>query len=486
MGRRRAAFVFVDLLAVALVAIALFLVWPSSGDDVSRGRDPAKGAGEEAEEQQERTDQRLEALRDAREAGLFGMREAALGEPAPGWVGEKVMNPRTDDWEPAVATDPSAPYVYVLTTRYGTGKACQGNCPTPYIVLEVSNDGGKTWSDGAPLCPCKGSGQYDPIIEVVADTGDVYATYMSGFNVVFIRSTDHGKSWSEPVPTWGKVSWNDKPTMAVSADGRDVYISWNGPNGGDPWIAQSHDVGETWAQALLDEGDRYYFAYDGAVMDDGTVVLSESSITYTGPGAAPEGVVRQHAFVSEDRGTTWTNVVVDSVPVGIPCADCRADYYIGHTSVSVDDEGLLAYAYDAATQDLGPERAYVRTSTDGGLTWSSRRALSARGEHATSPMVEATGDGDLRLVYMLTSGGYDLDRWNAWYRRSTDGGATWSAPVKISDKTSGARYKHADGFEEIYGDYGEIAITNRGKTFAIWGEAFSYVGPGGSWFNRGV
>jgi hypothetical protein len=99
-------------------------------------------------------------------------------------------------------------------------------------------------------------------------------------------------------------------------------------------------------------------------------------------------------------------------------------------------------------------------------------------------MVEATGDGDVRLVYMLTSGGGDVDRWNAWYRRSTDGGVSWSRPVTISDKDAGAAYKHPDGFEEIYGDYGEIAITDTGKTFAIWGEAFSYIGPGGSWFNR--
>ena len=50
--------------------------------------------------------------------------------------------------------------------------------------------------------------------------------------------------------------------------------------------------------------------------------------------------------------------------------------------------------------------------------------------------------------------------------------------------TSGAAYKHADGFDEVYGDYGEIAITSAGKTIATWGEGLSWVGPGGVWFNR--
>ena len=42
---------------------------------------------------------------------------------------------------------------------------------------------------------------------------------------------------------------------------------------------------------------------------------------------------------------------------------------------------------------------------------------------------------------------------------------------------------NANGFAEIYGDYGEIGVTSTGKTFAAWGEGFSYTGPGGTWFN---
>ena len=56
--------------------------------------------------------------------------------------------------------------------------------------------------------------------------------------------------------------------------------------------------------------------------------------------------------------------------------------------------------------------------------------------------------------------------------------------MKISDATSGTTYKNAKGFIEFYGDYGEIAVTNQGKTIAVWGEGPSYLGPGGVWFNR--
>jgi hypothetical protein len=86
---------------------------------------------------------------------------------------------------------------------------------------------------------------------------------------------------------------------------------------------------------------------------------------------------------------------------------------------------------------------------------------------------------------MQTNGG-NFDAWNVWYRASTNGGATWSAPALISDSTGGAPYKTAAGFGEPYGDYGEAAITNGGKFIGIWGEGPSYTGPGGVWLNRQI
>jgi hypothetical protein len=244
------------------------------------------GGAEELQEQLEGTQDRLDALKAARANGTFGEKIQIQAAPVAGWAGEQVVDPTADDWEPAIAADPNAPLVYLITTRYGAPKPCPGNCPTPYIALEISSDGGATWGASTPLCACKGSGQFDPIIEVVPGTGWVYALYMNGFNVVFTKSTDHGQTWSTPVPTWGNVSWNDKPVIAMSNDGRDVYVSWNGPQGGDPWIAQSHDFGSTWTQTKVVDGPRYFFAYDADVLNDGTVVFSESSIDYGGPGGS--------------------------------------------------------------------------------------------------------------------------------------------------------------------------------------------------------
>lgn len=460
---------------------------------LGRGGPGGEDVNREAKEQAERVAKRVAAYREALAKGRAGQpgptRRVGINAPAPGWAGQIPIDTVADDWEPAIAADPNGPWVYALVTRYGTAKPCPGNCPTPYIALEISADNGATWTEGAPLCACKGSGQFDPIIEVVPSTGHVYALYMNGYNIVFTKSTDHGASWSAPVKIYGNVSWNDKPVLAMSDNGIDVFASFNGPTGGDPWVAQSHNSGATWTQAKLVDSARYYFAFDADVAPDGTVYFAQSSILYGGggnKGTVPSGPIQEHVFISRDRGATWENRTIASVEAGLACvaAGCSPDFYVGHIALSADANGALVALYDGATTAGGLQTIDARRSTDAGRSWSAPVTISVVGEEATAPAVESRGSGDVRAWYQQTSGGGNVDAWNTWYRSSTDGGATWSAPVRISDAGSGAPYKTAAGYAEIYGDYGEIAITNTGKSIAIWGEGTSYTGPGGVWLNR--
>ncbi len=478
MRRRRS----LARLAVLLVALLVASGCTGNGEGSARIRD--RGATGEAElaEQAELTDQRLEALDEARLEGSLGRIAPVRRDPAAGWAGERLLNPTADDWEPAIAADPDAPYVYVLHNRYGGERACR-NCPDPAMILRVSKDGGRTFGRERFLCECRGiKGQYDPLIEVVPETGDVVAAWMNGWKIVSSRSTDHGRTWSAPGPVLPGVKWGDKPILATSADGADVYVAFNGPTGGDPYVAASHDGGTTWSPVRAAQGDRYTFAYGGHVAADGTVVFTEVSFSYTGPDHAAEGPIQIHTLVSTDGGSTWTNTVVDTLELGTPCTSkgCYADFYDSGPALAADANDHLVMVYNGAVNGGGPRVLYARSSTDDGATWSDRVRLSRSGVDTAFPAAVGTGDGEVRIWYMDRRTG----AWNVWYRTSDDLGLHWTRPVRISDAISGTAYVSRAGFVEVYGDYGEIAITSDGRTVATWGEGISYAGPGGVWFNR--
>ena len=480
-GRR--PLLFALALSFTLLAATCTTEDPPSPSRARANQPVDEGLQEELEEQAERTEERLEALEAATAAGTVGLIERVERQPAPGWAGERIVNSTGDDWEPAIAADPNEPYVYILHNRFGGPPACPSNCPDPAMILHVSADGGKTWLPERYLCECRRvKWQFDPLIEVVPDTGEVYAVWMNGFNVFFSTSSDHGATWSTQVPVFGNVAWGDKPNFATSADGQDVYVLFNGPTDGDVHAAVSHDAGQTWSQVRVTDGRRYYFAYGTAVLPDDRVVSTQISFSYSGPGASAEGVVQVHVLASDDDGATWSDTIVDTLELGIPCTSegCYADFYDSGPALAADEDGDLVIVYSGAATAEGPRTVYARSSTDGGTTWGARVALSPAGVNAAFAAASGTGNDGARVYFADQRTG----RWNVWYRTSSDLGATWSSAVRISDAGSGTAYKNEDGFLEFYGDYGEMAVTSSGTSIAVWAEGSSFFGPGGVWFNR--
>ncbi|MEA2521422.1 MAG: hypothetical protein QOI81_1068 [Actinomycetota bacterium] len=452
---------------------------PSHSTEVSNvDPDAAKGGGTDAEGDGGESASNDPDLNHAFTAPRWTGSLTAL--PSPGWTTEKVWNRGHDDWEPAIAADPNSPYVYTLTTRYGGAQAC-GTCPKIAIILRVSDDGGVSWGPDQYLCSCAGEhNQFDPIIEVDGN-GAVHAAWLNGFKpgVTYSSSTDHGQTWSTPVDAVSS-HWSDKPNLAVSADGQDVYIAFNGSTRGDSHIAVSHDGGATFTDSVAVDSGRYYFAGGAWTSANGDHVVFAQSDNNQHYSAG----VHIDAIVSDDAGATWSKVRVASGHEQPDCTStgCYDGFYGPMPALAGDADGNLVMAYSVNKRDRAPERLRIETSSDFGMSWHHRETLSPNhgSANALFPAMAATGHGDFRVWWMDTRTGH----WNVWYRASTDAGLTWSHTVRLSNASGGAPYKGARGFREAYGDYGEMDITNAGKTVAIWGEGPSYYGPGGSWFIR--
>jgi hypothetical protein len=164
-------------------------------------------------------------------------------------------------------------------------------------------------------------------------------------------------------------------------------------------------------------------------------------------------------------------------------------------AIAVDDEDGVYVLWNANQTKFGPNRLYFSNSTDGGEHWSSPVdvSLAPAGVNNLFPAMVASGDGDVRIAWQddrngLDAGGNDPSaRWNTYYRRSQDGGMTWSAETQLSAFVSGYPYKLAtpdDGYLQPYGDYFELDVNQAGGTVALWGEGNSYFGPGNVWYAR--
>ncbi len=468
---RRAWIVSLIAVAVAGLLIAAVALRPQGPRTVSRsGSERAEGV--EQEDPEREAGEHAGAPVTAAEQGRITRAEAdamAPLVPAPGWAGEIKLGVE-DAWEPTIAADPNAPYVYVMYNRFGGPTACK-RCPFTPMYVRVSANRGVSWGPETYLCRCAGVRfQFDPVVKV-ASNGVAYATWMNDYDMMFSESPDHGGTWTAPIKVSG-TAWGDKPWIGVSPSGTDVYIAYSTRS--DVWVATSHDAGASFARPvkLNDDTDRYRYPNGLEVLPDGTALLSASSY----PNGQPwTGGIDVEIWRTTDGGTSWARTVLARPFTGVNWRTSSS------TALASDDAGNLVALYTGATGLRGNGHVWVRRSTDGGATWAPAVQLGNGSANASHPAITGGASSDFRLFYADDRTG----SWNTYYRSSADGGLTWSTEVDIADAKSGAAYKTPAGFASEYGDYGAIDITNNGRSVAVWGEGASFhAGPGAIWFNR--
>jgi hypothetical protein len=387
------------------------------------------------------------------------------------WSGEMLVSGRYDSWEPEVAADPSSSYVYVMYNRFGGPQLC-ARCPYVPMVVQASPDGGATWGDPVYVCECPHTQtQYDPSI-LVTSRGDIYATWLSDGNTVFSESHDHGQSWSKPIGL-SPNRWTDHGWIGASANGRHVYVMWAQ---GDAWETHSHDFGATWStpRQVTDRKQYFYYPEGVSVLRGGSAVLAMSAYRCGKGSVNCAGPIDISVLRTTNGGRTYKEDIIDSVFLGVDFATSSL------TTIGNDEAGNLVVLYTGATTEGANSHVWARRSHDGGISWGAPVEIGqGPGVNSAFPAIAGTGTGLFKAIYMDDRTGH----WNVWYRSSSDGGATWSADVRLSDARTGPPYVFGDGFGNPYGDYQAIDLDASGQAIVAFGEAPSWNGPGGIWVN---
>jgi hypothetical protein len=180
---------------------------------------------------------------------------------------------------------------------------------------------------------------------------------------------------------------------------------------------------------------------------------------------------------SKDGGATW------SAPIALQ-TDTDADFEMDKQSITADsNDAHYVYAvWDRLTGQNHPDSpgnrgpTWFARSTDGGQSWETARAIYDPGDDAQtiSNQIVSLPDGTLLdLANILTQNSTPDVKSNIAVLRSSDKGATWSAPVIISDAEQAPELDPRDG-RVIRGGNGvpDIAVDPQsGAAYAVWEDA---------------
>jgi hypothetical protein len=385
-----------------------------------------------------------------------------------------------DQWEPAIAAD-GYRHVYVLYPQYIQVPGCEV-CPVPTMILVESADNGATWKSERRIA-VRGSAQFDAQIVVdPVDRRTVYAAWLENEkrDITVARSIDFGLTWTVVVATRTETE-ADKPVLTVR--GLDVYVTYNRAT--KVWVAASHDGGNTFDTVNVNPTDGIGWAQAGGATIDpaGNVFLSWAAYMRNGEGPGP---VNLYVSRSLDGGKNWLTSLLDVSGAPPECAtdECGWAYLGAQIALTSDASGTLYALWNAGPASKGAERVFFASSTTAGASWSAKSEVSLAPSGVTHafPTIVAGTAGDIRIAWMDTR---HSPLWNTYYRSSTNGGASWSPEVQLSNYSPGYSYIDPQGFKFPFGDYFEMDIDNRGDTQVVWGEGLTYESPGSIWYTSG-
>jgi hypothetical protein len=476
--------------------------------------------------------QRPRAIAAHPELRAFQAGPAAPGGAAPPAYGGDVRvsadNPGAPHNEFFGAADPLNPL------RFITGANDYALDNSTFSGFWRSTDGGATWAGGSLRGPYPGGAGIipggDPVgaIDALSPTQNTYfgdLGYNASNNCVggayAHRSTDGGVTFvtTTQVAASGSARFIDKPWMAVNTEaagpyaGR-VYYTYTdfaigaGCNFGQAGSATvtakySTNQGATWSAAvpLPQPG--------GPASSSGTsIAVGSGGTVYVGYNFVNTGAdQRNYVTRSTDGGVTWGpyHAVTAGVIAQVGYANAGGQYYkaddVGHgfrtnqfPSIAVspvdNNQVYMTWNHSQAGWDTtysarccgggatvrvfkAGDIAFAR-STDGGATWSAPARVNddplndARDQFM--PALTVSADGVIHLAWNDRRDDPNNVLYQTYYSQSTDGGLTWSANQRVSDAPSNPAAVLFSDNNGFIGDYNGIAA-NPSRVLPFWTDA---------------
>jgi hypothetical protein len=340
--------------------------------------------------------------------------------------------------QPDIAVDPRNPahMVGAWQTDRWSGVGGHG------LVTAATFDGGHTWTRATPAVSTCAGGGFDRATDTqvtIAPNGMVFLVSLSmntttpqgDHALLVVKSGDGGRSWGAPTTIiregTGDTSniWNDLP--AIYTTGRDVYVAWDRINltdGTAPiYLAHSADGGTTWGEPrkVADFGAGNGVSGVRLATGQGNLVAFFSFYQLKSDGTYDQS---WRSIRSADRGETWSapTVVgpVKSVGTTEPGGKGVRDGHDVFGQLAAGPHGELRAVWQGSQFAGDHDGAVLATSTDGGATWSAPVPVGSSPAQQFMPAVAVNSDGVVGVTY------YQLDSTGTTYWLATSAnGTSW-------------------------------------------------------------
>ena len=358
-------------------------------------------------------------------------------------------------------------------------------------AMFFSSNGGATW--GQTLLPLVTGDAFmsDPTVDWTSD-GTAWSTTIginSAGTVLTMRaykSTDGGATWSFDATFSGSLTNNDKQMMwvdhsATSPFKDNIYVIWH--PGAPAYIARRTGPGGSWQTPVRVSGSET----TGTAIGDDVKTNSFGDVF----GFFPDTGSRRFNVVKSTNGGASFGAPVriatgfGSFQYAIPADASRQPLiYISGGAYRTSTKNNVYAAWNDLSGDTGctsgagpgtnaastcKSRIFFSRSTDGGATWSAPVKInnqSGLNDQFNQWLVVDESNGKLALMYYDTVGDSTRKSVNVYYQSSTNDGVTWSTPFKVTTASTNETTSGADSGNQ-YGDYNSLSGIS-GTFFPSW------------------
>lgn len=368
-------------------------------------------------------------------------------------VNSKAATDTRDNFIPAVASAPDG----VTITVWGSigpnpvspagDDSANANGLNEDLYFARSFDGGRSWGSKTVLKTNAATDNADDVDPAIATDGQgrwmavwrscdsLNNTIGNDRDILYTFSSDNGLTWSVPKPVNSDASSDSSRSdlcPGVACVGPNQWIvSWIAFEGGQSelFVARTVNNGQDWSTPRLMIGvpGNYYFTVPIPAADGKGRAIITFSATPTGISGNQEKI---YFFRTADFGISWSMEPLNATGMGNSSVNT-------FPRVATDKLGNWVIAWsstDSLSGALGTEGDILFSrSTDNGLTWSVPASLNTD--------AKADGSGSDTEVHIASNGQTFMAIWTVFkyggnedlaYATSTDGGATWSAPQRLS------------------------------------------------------